>query len=508
MRRRAVLLSLALGACTVGPEPTRPEPGVPLAAGYANAADPSAANRVLPGDPGDQPRWWRALRDPVLDAVVAQALASNLDLEVARARIRQARAERRVAGAEGRPTVNADARASRQRISENGLPFDLGQGGGDQGGGGQGGQGGGLGGFTGLPGTTFEQYQLGFDASWELDLFGGARRGRQAADARVAAAELSLADVRTTLIAELVRDYAALREAQARLAVSRRSLDAARRTAAITRERDAAGLATGLDTARANAAVQALSAAAPPLEIQVRQGAQRLAVLSGREPGALLELLEAPRPAPVAPRAAAVGLPSELLRRRPDIRQAERNLTAATFDVGVAVADLYPSFTITGAAGLQSTDPGTLFERASRFFSLSGDLLAPLLDGGRRRGTVELRRAQVDEALARYRQAVLGAFGDVEDALAAFDRDQDRLGLREAELRERERAVRIAREQDRAGLVTQSEVLDAERDRYAAEDAVAAARGAVVADWAALQKALGGGWEPPPEPLYPSEKRR
>ncbi|PAX07984.1 efflux transporter outer membrane subunit [Sphingomonas lenta] len=513
MMRTIVVLALLTGACTLGPEPTKPDPRVGLSTPYANAADPSAANRLLPGDPGDRPEWWRTLRDPVLDRVIADALAGNLDLEIARARLAQARAQRRIAGAEGQPTVSASGRATRQRISENGIPIGGGgsQGGGqqpDQGGqpgqGGVGGGGQGAGGspFSGLPGSTFEQYQVGFDASWELDLFGEARRGRQAAGARVEAAELAVADIRTSLAGELVRDYAAIREAQARLAVARANLDAARRTASITRERDRAGLATGLDVARAEAAVRGIAAAAPALEVQVRQGAQRLAVLSGREPGALLTLLETPRPAPLAPRTAALGLPSELLRRRPDIRQAERNLAAATYDVGGAVADLYPSFTINGSAGFQSTAPGSLFDWASRFFSLSGNLLAPLLDGGRRRGTVALRRAQVDEALARYRQTVLAAFQDVEDAVVAFDRDQDRLAEREAELAERERAVRIAREQDRAGLVTLAEVLDAERDRFAAADAAAAARGAVLADWAALQKALGGGWVPPPEPAY------
>ena len=518
----ATLAVLALAGCTLGPEPGRPDPRLRLDAPYANAADPSAAARLLPGDPGDQPEWWRTLRDPVLDGVVAGALAGNLDLEIARARLRQARADRRIAGAAGQPTANATGSATRQRISANGFPTGQGSGaggegggagggaGGGQSGGGQGGgsQGGGQSGGFASPGTTFEQYQIGFDASWEIDLFGEARRGRQAAGARVEAAELALADIRTTLIAELVRDYAAIREAQARLAAARRNLNAARRTAAITRERDRAGIATGLDVARAEAAVDALGAAAPPLEIQVRQGAQRLAVLSGREPGTFVALLEAPRPAPGVPRAVAVGLPSELLRRRPDIRQAERNLAAATYDVGVAVADLYPSFTINGAAGFQSADPGTLLDWASRFFSLSGNLLAPLLDGGRRKGVTELRRAQVDEALARYRQTVLAAFQDVEDALVAFDRDQDRLAAREAELRRRESAVRIAREQDRAGLVGFDEVLAADRDRYAAEDAVAAARGAVVADWAALQKALGGGWVPPAGPGTVVEKNR
>ena len=510
MTRFGPLLPLMLAGCVLGPEPARPDPGVGMAAPYANARDPSAAARLLPGDPGGQPEWWRALRDPVLDGVVAQALGGNLDLEVARARLRQARADRRIAGAVGRPTVDATASATRQRISENGLPIGGGATGGA--GGGAGGAGGGAAGgqnpLASIPGSTFEQYQLGFDASWELDLFGGARRGRQAADARVAARELALADIRTTLIAELVRDYAAIREAQARLAAAGRSLDTARRTAAITRERDRAGIATGLDLARAEAAVDALGAAAPPLQIQIRQGAQRLAVLGGREPGALLALIEAPRPMPSVPRAVAVGLPSELLRRRPDIRQAERDLAAATYDVGVAVADLYPGLTINGTAGLQSVDPGTLLEWGSRFFNLSANLLAPLLDGGRRKGTAELRRAQVQEALARYRQAVLGAFQDVEDALVAFDRDQDRLAAREAELRGRERAVRIAREQDRAGLVAFDEVLATERDRFTAEDAVAAARGAVVADWAALQKALGGGWVPPAEPAYTQGKSR
>lgn len=499
MRKLAIPFALPLAACVVGPEPGRPDPQVKLDA-YANAADPAAADRLRPGAPADLPEWWRALGDPVLDALVADALARNLDLDVARARIRQARAERRIAGAEGVPTLTGTGVAQRQRVSETIIPIPTGEGatgGGTEGGTGGGGAAGGAGsGFASIPGTELDFFQASFDATWEIDLFGGARRGRQAASARIAAAELALADVRTTLIAELVRDYAGLREAQARLAVARSNLQAARTTAAIVRERDRAGLVTGLDTARADAAVLALGAAAPPLEIQLRQSAQRLAVLSAREPGALLATLAPPRAAPLVPRTVAVGLPSELLRRRPDIREAERRLAAATYDVGVAVADLYPSFTINGSAGFQSASIGKLLDWGSRFYNIAGNLAAPLFDGGRRRGTAELRRGQVDEALARYRQAVLGAFGDVEDALVAFDRDQDRLALRQAELAERERAVTLAREQDRAGLVTLTEVLDAERDRFVAADAVAAARGALVADWAALQKALGGGWTP------------
>ena len=507
MTRLLAIAALAcLAGCAVGPRIERPDARVDLEQPYSAIADAKTARSVDPGSPDPRllARWWRTLDDPVLDRLLDDALARNLDLDVARARVRQARAQRRVSGADRGPTLDATGVAQRQRISENIVPTMPMGGGGASGGaaGGEGGEGAGGGaaggGGFGAPGTEIDFFQASFDARWELDLFGGTRRRVRAADARVDAAELALADVRVSLAAEFVRDYLVVRELQTRLAIAGRNLEASRRTAAVIRERDRAGLATGLDTARADAAVLSIQAFVPQFEVQIRQGMIRLAVLAGRAPGAFLAELAPVRALPVVPRRVMVGIPSELLRRRPDIRNAERNLAAATLEVGGAVADLYPSFTIDGSFGFQADSLARLVDWGARFYRMGLNILAPIVDGGRRRATVELRRAETDEALARYRQAVLGGFQDVEDALVAFSRDQDQLAFREREAALRARAVALAREQYRAGLVTTLNVLEAEQALFAVQDQVGTLQGAIAADWVAVQKSLGGGWDPSP----------
>lgn len=500
MKRFVSLAGLAvLAGCAVGPKVGRPDARVDLDAPYAATFDAKTARSIAPGspDPLALSRWWRALGDPLLDRLLDDALTRNLDLDVARARLRQARAQRRITGADRGPSLDATAIGQRQRISENIVPTmpTGGRAGGGAGGDMRGG-GAGAGGGFGAPGSEIDFFQLSFDARWELDLFGGVGRRVRAADARVDAAGLALADVRVSLAAEFVRDYVVVRELQARLAVAGRNLAASRRTAGIVRERDRAGLATELDTARADAAVLAIQALVPQFETQIRQGATRLAVLAGRAPGAFAADLGPPRPLPLVPRRVMIGIPSELLRRRPDIRNAERNLTAATYEVGSAVADLYPSFSFDGSFGLQADSVSRLVDWGARFYRLGFNIMAPIFDSGRLKATVELRRGAADEALARYRQAVLGGFQDVDDALVAFSRDRDQLAYRQREEALRLRAVEVAEEQYRAGLVTVLNVLEAEQALFTVQDQIGSVRGAIAADWAAVQKALGGGWVP------------
>lgn len=502
MRGAAPLLLVALLAgCATGPKVGIPDARVDLGQPYTGSRDAKTAGYVDPGSPDALvlSQWWRTLGDPLLDRLLEDALARNLDLDVARARLRQARAQRRILGADRGPSLNATGIGQRQRISENIVPtMPRSTGGGEAtppGGGTDAPTGGSMGTF-GQPGTEVDFFQAGFDARWELDLFGGVAKRVRAADARVDAAALALADVRVSLASEFVRDYVGVRELQTRLVIAGRNLAAVRRTAGIVRERDRAGLATGLDTARADAAVLAIQALVPQYEVQIRQGMMRLAVLAGRSPGAFTPELEPVRAVPVVPRRVAVGIPSELLRRRPDIRAAERNLAAATYDIGGAVADLYPSFTINGSFGFQADSVSRLVDWGARFFTLGFNILAPVFDSGRLKATVELRRGEVDEALARYRLSVLGGFQDVEDALVAFARDQDQLEFRRREEVQRLRAVAIAQEQYRAGLVTLINVLETQEALFTVQDQIGTVSGAIAADWAAVQKSLGGGWVP------------
>jgi multidrug efflux system outer membrane protein len=475
MRRLSLALLLLPAACASGPRYVEPARPPAMARPYANAPLPAAIAA------GTLERWWTQLGDPVLDALVVDTLARNLDLDVARARLRRARAQRGVTRAAGLPTLDGTGAAHRQESGDGSAELNL-PNGQDIG-------------VSDIPGGVFELYQASFDAAWEVDLFGANRARVRAEDARIAAAVFDIADVRTSIAAEVARDYLVVREVQVRLAVLRRNLDIARRTQRLAHEQERAGLVTEADTARTDAQVLAIETQVPQLELQEVQAAQRLAVLAAREPAALRETLQAVGPIPAAG-PVATGLPAELLLRRPDIRSAERQLAAATHAQAGAVRDLYPSLSLNASYGGLRT--GGLVEFASTLFTLGANLTAPLFDGGRRRAQVEVQRAQVDEALATYRRTVLTAFREVEDALAASVRNRERSTLAERTVERRRRAQSVLDEQYRAGLVGLLDLLSAERDLAEAEALAANARAQVTVDWIGLQKALGGGWQAMP----------
>ena len=474
---KRLLPLLLLTGCATGPKYTVPAPLPALARPYANAPLPA------PTDPARLERWWTQMGDPTLDALIADTLARNLDLDAARARLRRARAQRGVTRAASLPTLNGAGAAQRQQTSDatvtlnvDELPSE----------------------FAGpnrLPGTAFELYQVGFDAAWEADLFGANRARIRADDARVAAAAFDIEDVRSSIAAEVARDYLVVREVQARLVVLRRSLALGRRTQALAREQERAGLVTEADTARTDAQLLGVEAQVPQAELLEVQAAQRLAVLAAREPAALREMLAAPRPIPSAGSTTA-GIPSELLLRRPDIRGAERRLDAATNAEAGAVRDLYPRLSLSVSYGGVRT--AGLIEWASTLFTLGANLSAPIFDGGRLQAQVEARRAERDEALATYRSSVLTAFREVEDALAASARNAERSALAQRTVERRRRARALLDEQYRAGLIGLLDLLTAERDLAEAETLAANARAQVAVDWIGLQKALGGGWQVAP----------
>ena len=470
--KRLLLISAAFVAgCTVGPDYRRPSTAVPERFARAHTPVQSSDSELA--------TWWTAFGDPQMSALVNRALAQNLDVEAAAARIRAARAQERVTGAGMSPQVAAEGSVTRQRISENAIPVPPG-----------GGEGGG--GF-GLPGQEFTTFRIGFDASWEIDLFGRNIRQRQAASARTEGAVWSRRDTQVSVAAEVARNYLELRTLQQRIANAQAELQRQRRAEQLVAARTRGGLVTGQDLEQQRSERSVAAAAIPALQAESQARIHALGVLTGQMPEALIAQLSQPAALP-APPVVPAGLPSDLLRRRPDIRQAERELAASTADIGVAVADLYPRFSLTAAPALVSTALGTLLEWGSRSFSAGAALDWPLFDGGRRRANVDVATARQDRAAIAYRKSILTALQDVEDALSRNDSYRRRLADLEDGLRTATRAEDIARTRYRGGLVTLSGVLQAQQRRLNLEEQVIETRGALARDTVALFKALGGGW--------------
>ncbi len=463
----AILVTLLAAGCMVGPSYEQPRPNVPKAWDAIQGAQAGAS--VARARNADLARWWRSFDDPVLTALTERALVRNLDLRVAAARVREARALWGVARGGLLPEAAVRGSYSRVRPSENG-PFPI--------------------------GGSYDLFDVGFDASWELDVFGGGRRALEAAGASHGAAIASLYDVQVSLIAEVARTYVDLRGLQARLAIAKSALAAQSDTSALTRAERDAGRAAELDVVRAEAQVSTTTATIPALEAAAQQATHALALLLAEPPNALAHELSAAAPIPAAPREIPVGLPTQILRRRPDVRQAERELAAATARVGVATADLYPRFFLVGSGGVQSVDGSSLFSSDSLTASITPSIRWPLFQGGRIRANIEVQNARQAQAALRFERALLGALRDVEDALVAHAAEQTRRAALAQAVASQERALTLAEDRYRSGLEGFLSVLDAQRSLLAAQDALAQSDRAVAANGIALYKALGGGWNP------------
>ena len=474
MRRLALLGTVAAlaGCSTVGPDYSQPDQPVPT-----HYVESETTSRLSDAELAG---WWRAFGDAQLDALVNRALAQNLDVQAAAARIREARAGEAVAGAASRPQVEAQGSVTRQRISENAIPVPPGAGDG--------------GGSFGLPGAEFTTFRVGFDASWEIDLFGRTKRSVEAARARSGESLWNSRDVQVSIAAEVADTYLALRTLQERLSTAEAELARQQRFEKLVGARVRGGLVTGQDLEQQGSERSAAAAALPRLNAEAEARIHALGVLTGDTPETLIGELGRPAALPPSPPAIPAGLPSDLLRRRPDIRAAERALAAATADIGVAVADLYPRFSLTAAPAMVSTALGSLLEWGSRSFSAGAAVNWPLLDGGRARGNIAVANARQEQALVAYRKTVLRALQDVEDALSRTDGDRRQLAEFEQAVRNAARAEDIARTRYRGGLVTYSDVLLAQARRLKLEDQVMETRGALARDSVALFKALGGGW--------------
>jgi NodT family efflux transporter outer membrane factor (OMF) lipoprotein len=473
MRRTAAAIALLLAGCTVGPNYRPPATATPTH--FAETESQS-------GLPDAQlAAWWQSFGDPELAKLVNRAVAQNLDVQNAAARIREARAREIIAGAASKPQVDAQASATRQRISENAIPIPPGSGQ-NQGAG-----------FA-LPGTEFSTFRVGFDASWEIDLFGKTRRAVEAARARTGEALWNRRDVQVSVAAEVADAYLTLRTVQRRIATAEAELARQQRFERLVAAKARGGLVTGQDLEQQKSERSTAAAALPGLRAQVEVQIHALGVLTGETPEALIAELSPPAAMPPAPPEIPAGLPSDLLRRRPDIRAAERELAASTADIGVAVADLYPRFSLTAAPALVSTALATLLEWGSRSFSIGAALDWPILNGGRTRGNIAVANARQEQALIAYRKSVLTALQDVEDSLSRSDGDRRQLADLQDALATATRAEEIARTRYRGGLVTYSDVLQAQARRLKLEDQLTETRGLLARDTVALFKALGGGW--------------
>ena len=485
--RRASLTALLtsatlLAGCTVGPNYHPPKDAAPPAFTEPQAGAASAVDLARP---------WTAFGDPVLTGLIERALKDNPDIRLAASRVRQARLNEIVARAGGKPVVNANASATYLRFSKNAgfssLARQFGGGGGD--GGMQ--QGGGL----ALPGGDIVTYALGFDASWEVDLFGGNRRSVEGAAARTAAAEFSRGDAATMIAAEVAQAYWALRLDQATLGIVGEELVRQRRSLSIAESQAKVGLVPNADLTQQRATITSTEARAQPVRADIELRLHAIALLLGQPPAALAAELTARAPALAPVPTVPAGLPSELLRRRPDIRAAERNLAAATADIGVAVADLYPKFSLTGMAQLISTALRNLFTADSLQVNGNGAVQFPLIDWGRRKATVGLRREAREQAYIDYQATVLGALRDVDDALAQLEAERAQHDALARAVVDAAAAAKAREAQYRTGFVAQNTLLDAEAQVLAAREELAGSDARLRQDTVALMKALGGGWD-------------
>jgi multidrug efflux system outer membrane protein len=460
MAATAVLL---LAGCAVGPNYHRPS--TPVDAQFTNAGESGFTA-------GDTVRsYWTGFGDPILTGLIENALAHNKDLSIAAANLQAARAAKRLAGFDLYPTATLAGSYTHNLDSQQELPgYDENQ-------------------------RHFDTAQAGFDGLWELDLFGRVRRNVEAARGDVGAAAATLQDARVSVIAETARNYFILRGLQDQLALTERNADNQLSTFKLTQTRLEAGRGNQLDSSRAEAQWQTTLASIPTLQASIATTRYRLSVLTGQQPTALDQLLSPQGPLPALPGLNAIGTPEQLLRRRPDVRVAERRLAAATARVGVAMGDLFPKVTLLGEAGYLAPKFGDFGQSEARFFTVGPSITWAAFDLGRVRTRISSAKDQTDAALAAYQSAVLGALEDTEGALINYGHSQTRREALRVAAAASDKAADLARRRFEGGLIDFLEVLDAERTALSAELLLSQSRTDAATSLIAVYKALGAGWE-------------
>ncbi|TAM81891.1 MAG: efflux transporter outer membrane subunit [Acidobacteria bacterium] len=469
-------LSILLLGCAVGPNYKRPQVPVPQQWTVAPARGTSTI------EPGTDD-WWASFNDPELNSLVERAVNRNLDLRLALERVQEARAASGIARSGYFPEVDAGVSATRLRGGFNqgvvrAVPPSN---------------------NTGKASSLISPFETNvfqgnLSASWELDVFGGTRRRVQASKADIEAQEENRRDVLVMLLGDVGQAYAQLRGYQQRLGIANKNIKTQQETLDLTTARAKAGLATELDVSRAAAQLAATQSVVPTLLAGIDISIHRLGVLLGEEPGALRTELEKTRPIPSAGPDVQVGLPSDLLQRRPDIRRAEAQLAAATARIGEAKAERFPHFFLTGTAGRQATQLHDLTLGLGNFYSVGPGISLPLFTGGRIRSNIKVQSSRERQALISYQSTILNALEEVENALVNYSQEQERRDHLGQAVKQSQLSVHLADEQYRAGLTDFLSVLEAQRDLYTNEDQLVQSQTGVTADLVALYRALGGGW--------------
>ena len=502
-RVAAVLLPLTAAGCMVGPDYKRPNVAVPARFATTQPAATQPAKLV------DLSRWWESFSDPELDSLIDRAIKSNLDLRVAENRVLESRAERQIQTSGLFPVANGSASYSRDRFSKQGF-YIPGAGGASSSSSSNssresratpptGGTSSSSSSSNGLASafnrSEIDTWQGGFDASWEIDIFGGVRRSIEAARADEQSSIDARRDALVTLLAEVARNYIDLRGVQRELSIARENVKSQQSTVELTRSRFQAGLATDLDVARAEAQVATTQAQIPGLVTSMQQAIHHLGILLAKDPTALQSELESSAPIPKPPPEVPVGLPSELLKRRPDIRRAERELAAATARIGVAKSDLFPHFALTGGIGLAAGHVEDIFRTDAVYYSVGPAVNWRIFDAGRIQANIRVQNAREQEAMATYQSTVLRSLEDVENALVGYAQERERWEALHRAVDANQRAVDLATQLYTKGLTDFLNVLESQRNLFASQDQLAQSEHNLASDVVALYKALGGGWE-------------
>jgi NodT family efflux transporter outer membrane factor (OMF) lipoprotein len=459
-----LIMLVLLGCATVGPDYVRPETSLSTTwqselKGGLTAEEMNSQALAA---------WWNTLNDPELSRLIDRAVSGNLDLKKAKARVREARARRGIAKAGLLPSFDAGSSAAWSHSST------------DSG--------------TDKTSETSDLYAASFDANWESDIFGGVRRSVEAADADLGASQEDLRDVLVSLLAEVAVNYIDVRKFQSLLAIAEGNLVSQNETYQLTLWRNQAGLSDELSVQQARYNVEQTRAQLPTLRTGKEEALNRIGVLLGEQPGNLDSLSDQPVPVPAIPRKLSIGIPSDVLRNRPDVRKAERELAAQTARIGVATADLYPKFTLSGSIGIETLQIST--QPISQTWSIGGGpgITWAIFKGGAIRQNIEAQSALQEQALINYETAILSALEDVENALVAYGEEQIRRDSLQEAAQAAQKAVQLAKYKYQSGLTDFYNVLEAERSLLTIQELLAQSNGTVASNLVRLYEALGGGW--------------
>ncbi len=459
----AVIILLMAGCAAVGPDYSKPVMPVP------DSWHTKLQDGLSAGQPRRLAHWWTVFHDPVLSKLIKRATARNLDLKKARTRLLEARARRTMSRSAIFPALNTSGSITKNRANN----------------------------------RETNLYNAGFDAGWELDIFGGVRRSVEAATADLQADREDLRDILVSLLAEVCQNYIDVRTCQVRLTVAAENIKTQQKNLQLVESRYASGLVTDLDIQQATYSLENSRAQVPSLRTGLNEAMNHLALLLGLPPGALDKQLRQKGPIPLAPPRVAVGIPADLIRRRPDIRRAERRLAAQSARVGVAAAALYPALKLNGSIGFEALSLNHLFDSVNRTSGFGPAISWPIFDAGQIRANIKAQSAVRDQYFIQYESTVLTALNEVENTLTAYADEQDHARHLKLSAAAAEKSLQLARIRYTSGLTSFSAVLNAQESLLAIQDQTARSAGALSTDLVRIYKALGGGWSSPPTAQRP-----